>query len=83
MGFGDEAFGSRRDVPGLAELGCACRRRVRRFVIGGLTGIVLILVGRAGRKSHIPYGPYMLVGALVGVLWGSQIADAYTRILGR
>lgn len=53
------------------------------FVIGGLTGIALILVGRAGRKSAIPYGPYMLAGALVGVLWGTQIADWYTRILGR
>lgn len=53
------------------------------FVIGGLTGIVLIVVGRAGRKSHIPYGPYMLAGALIGVLWGSQLADAYTRILAR
>ncbi|MFI5099279.1 MAG: prepilin peptidase [Actinomycetes bacterium] len=53
------------------------------FLIGGLTGIVLILAGRAGRKSTIPYGPYMLVGAFVGVLWGTQIADAYARVLGR
>jgi len=53
------------------------------FLIGGVTGIALILAGRAGRKSTIPYGPYMLAGALVGVLWGTQIADAYTRVLGR
>ncbi len=53
------------------------------FLIGGVTGIALILAGRAGRKTAIPYGPYMLAGALVGVLWGTQIADAYTRVLGR
>jgi leader peptidase (prepilin peptidase) / N-methyltransferase len=52
------------------------------FVIGGLTGLALILAGRAGRKSTIPYGPYMLAGALVGVLWGSQLADGYLRVMG-
>ena len=53
------------------------------FLIGGLSGLVLIVAGRAGRKSTIPYGPYMLVGALVGIVWGSQIAAAYSRMLGR
>jgi len=52
------------------------------FVIGGLSGIGLIIAGRAGRKSMIPYGPYMLVGAVVGVLWGSQLAHAYARMVG-
>jgi leader peptidase (prepilin peptidase) / N-methyltransferase len=53
------------------------------FLIGGVTGLVLIAVGRAGRKSTIPYGPYMLAGTLVGILWGTQLADAYLRVTGR
>jgi leader peptidase (prepilin peptidase) / N-methyltransferase len=52
------------------------------FLIGGVSGLLLILAGRAGRKSTIPYGPYMLAGTLVGVLWGSQLADAYLRVMG-
>ena len=52
------------------------------FLIGGLVGIGLILAGRAGRKSRIPFGPYMLAGALVGVLWGAQLATAYGHLLG-
>ena len=52
------------------------------FLIGGVAGLVLIGTGRAGRRSAIPFGPYMLVGALVGVLWGTQISSAYAHMLG-
>ena len=41
------------------------------FVVGGLVGLALIAVGRAGRKSAVPYGPSMLVGAWLGPAWGA------------
>ena len=34
-------------------------------------------VRRAGRKSKIPFGPFMLAGALVAILWGGALADLY------
>ncbi len=52
------------------------------FLLGGLYGAVLIVVGKAGRKSAIPFGPFMLAGALVAVLVGQRIADAYLQIIG-
>jgi leader peptidase (prepilin peptidase)/N-methyltransferase len=48
------------------------------FVIGGLVGIGLILFAGGGRKTKVPFGPFMLLGALVGVFAGHSIADAYT-----
>jgi leader peptidase (prepilin peptidase) / N-methyltransferase len=50
------------------------------FLFGGLTGVGLMLVRRAGRRSPIPFGPFMLLGALVAVAWGRPLVDAY---LGR
>jgi leader peptidase (prepilin peptidase)/N-methyltransferase len=47
------------------------------FLLGGLAGIALMAVRRAGRKSHIPFGPWMLLGALVAILWGGALADLY------
>lgn len=38
------------------------------FVFGGVVSIGLLVTRRASRKSEIPYGPYMLAGALVGIL---------------
>jgi leader peptidase (prepilin peptidase) / N-methyltransferase len=47
------------------------------FLFGGLTGVGLMLVRRAGRRSSIPFGPFMLLGALVAVAWGGPLVDAY------
>ena len=51
------------------------------FVIGGVVGIVLMAVGRATRKSAIPFGPYMLLGAWVGLFSGEQIARWYLGLV--
>jgi leader peptidase (prepilin peptidase)/N-methyltransferase len=53
------------------------------FLLGGLLGAALMVAGRAGRKTKIPYGPYMLLGAFLAVFWGQRIADWYRGILGR
>jgi leader peptidase (prepilin peptidase)/N-methyltransferase len=52
------------------------------FVLGGLFGLVLLLARRAGRKTRIPFGPWMLGGAWVGVFFGEQIARWYLGLFG-
>lgn len=47
------------------------------FLFGGVVGGVLMAVRRAGRKSQIPFGPYMLMGALVAIVCGGALADLY------
>jgi leader peptidase (prepilin peptidase)/N-methyltransferase len=32
---------------------------------------------KAGRKSKIPFGPFMLAGALVAIVAGGALADLY------
>jgi leader peptidase (prepilin peptidase)/N-methyltransferase len=50
------------------------------FLIGGVVGVALLAAG-AGRKAKIPFGPYMLAGALVGILAGQQLWHGYTHAL--
>nr|WP_157157929.1 A24 family peptidase [Diaminobutyricimonas sp. LJ205] len=52
------------------------------FVLGGLFGAILMLVHRANRKTAIPYGPWMIAGAWVGVFAGDWLAAAYLRLFG-
>jgi len=40
------------------------------FVFGGLWGLGLIISRRGGRKTQIPFGPFMLAGALVAMMLG-------------
>ncbi|MER6076568.1 A24 family peptidase [Streptomyces sp. NPDC001817] len=41
------------------------------YLLGALYGIGLMLAGRAGRTTRIPFGPFLLAGMLAGVLLGS------------
>ena len=52
------------------------------FLLGGLFGLALIALRRGGRKTAVPFGPFMLVGALVAVLAGPELAAAYLASTG-
>jgi len=40
------------------------------FVSGAVVGILLIILGMKTRKDTIPFGPYMVLGAIVSLIWG-------------
>jgi leader peptidase (prepilin peptidase)/N-methyltransferase len=50
------------------------------FVLGGLVGVGLILFGGAGRKSKVPFGPFMVTGALLAVFIGQTVASGYLSV---
>jgi leader peptidase (prepilin peptidase)/N-methyltransferase len=52
------------------------------FLLGAVVGIALVAGHRSNRKSRIPFGPFMLAGAWVGVLAGQPLATAYLRLTG-
>jgi leader peptidase (prepilin peptidase)/N-methyltransferase len=52
------------------------------FLLGGLFAIVLVLLRRAGGKSRIPFGPWMLLGAWVGIVFGGGIWNWYLGFVG-
>jgi len=46
------------------------------FLLGGVIGGLLSLIRVVERKGY-PFGPFMLVGALVGILWGEPVLSAF------
>ncbi|MFC7257743.1 prepilin peptidase [Streptomyces lutosisoli] len=44
------------------------------FLFGGLYGMGLVVVRRAGRKTSIPFGPFLIAGAYAGLLIGAYAA---------
>jgi leader peptidase (prepilin peptidase) / N-methyltransferase len=48
------------------------------IALGGVAGLVLLLrYGTEARKNVIPFGPFLAIGGVVGLLAGSQMIDAY------
>ena len=50
------------------------------FLLGGIFGLSLIAARRAGRKTAIPFGPFMLAGAWVGIIAGETLAGWYVGL---
>lgn len=82
MGFGDVKLAG---VLGLALAwvgwGTLAIGAFSAFLLGGVFSIGLLVTGRADRKSGIPFGPWMIVGAALAVGWGESIWDAYLGLM--
>ena len=50
------------------------------FLYGGVFGIALMLLRRAGRKTAIPFGPWMILGAWTGVFAGEAVGKWYVNL---
>ena len=71
MGFGDVKLALPLGVA-LGWYGWAvlCAGGFAGFLFGALYGLGLMILRRAGRKTGIPFGPFMIAGALTGLLLG-------------
>jgi leader peptidase (prepilin peptidase) / N-methyltransferase len=49
------------------------------FLAGALVGIGLMIAGKAGRKTAIPFGPFMALGAILATLFGGPIESLWRR----
>lgn len=81
MGFGDVKFAG---VLGLflGYLGweVLITGAFAAFVLGGFFALSLVILRRKNLKSGIPFGPWMVAGAWLGIFFGVQIAQSYLSI---
>jgi leader peptidase (prepilin peptidase)/N-methyltransferase len=75
LGFGDVRLSGLLGLAlGLISWGAVVLGMLSGILLAGLVSIVLVVVHR---RSHFPYGPYLLVGALIGAMFGQAFADWY------
>lgn len=47
------------------------------FMIGSVFGIALILAGKKNFGQTIPFGPFLTIGSIIALFWGSKIIEYY------
>ena len=52
------------------------------FLLGGGFAVALIASGKATRRSAVPFGPWLLAGAWVGIWFGKSLWNYYTAMSG-
>lgn len=50
------------------------------FLTGALVSSILILVRRKRFGDSVPFGPFLSLGALASLFWGTQILEYYLRL---
>ena len=52
------------------------------FVLGALVGLALLGTHRAGRRTAVPFGPFMLVAAWTSILGARGLGELYLSTIG-
>jgi leader peptidase (prepilin peptidase)/N-methyltransferase len=83
MGFGDvKLAGVVGGMTAYLSWGAFLTAAFGAFFLGALAGLVLMAGGRAGRKSAVPFGPFMLVAAWGSILGASGLGELYLARIG-
>ncbi len=81
MGFGDVRLSAVLGFAlGFLGTGQAVVGTYAGFIVFALPGVVLTLIKRDARLLRVPFpfGPFMLIGALVGLVFGQDVWSALT-----
>jgi len=82
MGFGDvKAAGMLGLALGAVGWGPVAVGAIAGPLIGGVAGVAVMIRSRRGRGVMIPYGPWLIGGAWLGILAGDRIGRGYLEIV--
>jgi len=56
--------------PGLALVGL-----FYGFLTGAIAGGIAMAVGKAGRRTALPFGPFLALGTVLAIFWGQPYID--------
>ena len=45
------------------------------FLAGAVVGVVMMAFNRAGRRTAVPFGPFLALGTIVGIFVGQHFVD--------
>jgi leader peptidase (prepilin peptidase)/N-methyltransferase len=52
------------------------------FLLGAVAGVVVLATGRGGRKTALPFGPFMIAATLLAIFAAGPLGQAYQRLTG-
>jgi leader peptidase (prepilin peptidase) / N-methyltransferase len=51
------------------------------FMLGAAVGIALIVMKKAKMKTALPFGPFLVAGTLISLIWGDQLFHWYVTLI--
>lgn len=51
------------------------------YLVGAIISVGLLATGKADRKTMIAFGPFLVIGTLIALFYGQQLADWYLNLI--
>lgn len=51
------------------------------YLIGAVSGLILVIFGKKGLKSSLPLGLFLALGAMITIFYGQQVINWYFALL--
>lgn len=81
MGFGDVKLAPILGASlGWVALSASIVGLLAAFILGAVAGIAAMVFAGAGRRTALPFGPFLLGGALLGLLLGAPVGAWYVAM---
>lgn len=78
MGFGDVKLSFSLGVAlGWISWGSVFVGLFLGFLLGAVIGLLLIVTKVRSRRDHVPFGPFLASGTVLGILFGQALLDLY------
>ena len=49
-------------------------------LVGSIYGIYIMFIGKGNRKTRIPFGPFISLGAVIMILYGNNLINIYIKV---
>jgi leader peptidase (prepilin peptidase)/N-methyltransferase len=83
MGFGDVKLAGVLGIYlGYYSWGLAIVATFVAFLIGSVVGLVVMVRSKQGRRTKVPFGPFMMLGTFLALFFGQPVIDWYVSSLG-
>ncbi len=83
LGFGDvKLAGVAGGFLGWFGIAQAVAGFLLAWVLMAVIGLALVLLRRVERKASLPFGPYLIAGAVLGALFGARMFPVLTGLAG-
>lgn len=82
MGFGDvKLSGLIGAMTAYLSWGTFLTGAFGAFLFGAVFGVLLIVTSGAGRRTAVPFGPFLILGAWTAILGAGHLGEAYLQAL--
>jgi len=83
MGFGDVKLSGVLGIYlGWYSWGLAILATFVAFLLGAVVGVAVMVRTKEGRRTKVPFGPFMLLGTFIALFFGQRVVDWYVAGIG-